>query len=181
MKELSFRNQTYTAKVMGSRTYRVVIRMRGDDVASMGCTCPHAESGNHCKHMAAVMYAIEQREKMSQSPEVKPFSASAEQEEYQYFDMGRIADGFVFSREQLAGAMQLVKKQTVILDEVKTRYTRFTSGTVLCGYAYGSYRGTRDSTDQEGAFIFNQYRDQHVIEVLGQNVTQQEDLKLEPV
>ena len=50
----------YTAVVEGTDDYDVEIEMRDDQVYDMACTCPYAAEGNYCKHMAAVLYEIEE-------------------------------------------------------------------------------------------------------------------------
>ena len=47
------------ADVIGSDTYSVEISLFQGLPAAMECTCPHAESGNNCKHMAAVLFAAD--------------------------------------------------------------------------------------------------------------------------
>lgn len=47
------------AVVEGSELYDVDIWLDHGCVEGMDCTCPYAESGESCKHMAAVLYAIE--------------------------------------------------------------------------------------------------------------------------
>ena len=52
----------YTATVSGSEDYSVEIYYRDnpfDDEIYMDCSCPYAEDGSNCKHMAALLYAIE--------------------------------------------------------------------------------------------------------------------------
>jgi len=52
----------YTATVSGSEDYSVEIYYSSspfDDEFYMDCSCPYAESGSNCKHMAALLYAIE--------------------------------------------------------------------------------------------------------------------------
>ena len=48
----------YTAFVDGTEEYGVEILLDGDSIEDMLCDCPHAEDGNYCKHMAAVLFAI---------------------------------------------------------------------------------------------------------------------------
>lgn len=36
------------------------IELEGENVIHMTCDCPHAESGNNCKHMAAVLFRFEE-------------------------------------------------------------------------------------------------------------------------
>lgn len=50
----------YKATVCGTEEYCVEIEVTGGDrVHDMYCDCPYAEDGHYCKHMAAVLYAIE--------------------------------------------------------------------------------------------------------------------------
>jgi uncharacterized Zn finger protein len=48
----------WSAQVAGTDTYDVQIEQRSDGTLICSCTCPY-EYGEHCKHMAAVLYAIE--------------------------------------------------------------------------------------------------------------------------
>jgi len=47
------------AVVAGTESYTVYIEF--EDLRTMQCTCPHFGSGNFCKHLAAVFYAIEDK------------------------------------------------------------------------------------------------------------------------
>lgn len=49
----------YKAVVNGTEEYSVEIEVSGDNIQDMFCDCPYADDGNYCKHMAAVLYAIE--------------------------------------------------------------------------------------------------------------------------
>lgn len=47
------------AEVSGTQEYHVEIRKAGGRVAQMECDCPYAAGGENCKHMAAVLFALE--------------------------------------------------------------------------------------------------------------------------
>ena len=47
------------AVVEGTEYYRVMIDREGDSLNSTYCSCPYAAKGNNCKHMAAVLYALD--------------------------------------------------------------------------------------------------------------------------
>ena len=49
----------YTACVDGTEEYAVEILLEGDSIEDMICDCPYAEDGNVCKHMAAVLFAVD--------------------------------------------------------------------------------------------------------------------------
>lgn len=51
------------ANVIGTEDYEVEISLNGGEISLMYCSCPYAEDGNHCKHMAAVLYEWEEKER----------------------------------------------------------------------------------------------------------------------
>lgn len=58
--EISIDEDGIEATVEGSEEYSVAIDLKNGQVEDMECTCPYAEDGAYCKHMAAVLYAYEQ-------------------------------------------------------------------------------------------------------------------------
>lgn len=60
VRELHKTRDGYEAEVEGSEDYVVEIIMQDESIREMYCDCPYAESGLNCKHMAAVLYAIEE-------------------------------------------------------------------------------------------------------------------------
>ena len=59
--ELHKTEHGYHAAVEGTEDYEVDIEMEGGRVCEMYCSCPYAENGNNCKHMAAVLFEIEEQ------------------------------------------------------------------------------------------------------------------------
>lgn len=49
----------FHATVVGSEDYEVEIEIKDGRVYDMWCSCPYAEDGTYCKHMAAVLYECE--------------------------------------------------------------------------------------------------------------------------
>ncbi|MBR3060629.1 MAG: SWIM zinc finger family protein [Oscillospiraceae bacterium] len=47
------------AAVEGTERYHVETSLREGQIMDMNCDCPYASDGNNCKHMAAVLYAVE--------------------------------------------------------------------------------------------------------------------------
>lgn len=56
VKNLTKNNSYHSAVVTGTKEYNVGISYEGNKIASMTCNCPYAQSGERCKHMAAVLY-----------------------------------------------------------------------------------------------------------------------------
>ena len=50
------------ARVEGSEEYCVEIQLTDGMPIDMSCDCPYADGGENCKHMAAVLYAVEAKE-----------------------------------------------------------------------------------------------------------------------
>lgn len=50
----------YMAIVEGGDEYEVEIEIKEKQIYDMYCSCPYAEDGNYCKHMAATLYKIEE-------------------------------------------------------------------------------------------------------------------------
>ena len=59
--ELKEAGSSVTAEVSGSRAYHVDIQRKDNCVARMSCDCPHAAGGENCKHMAAVLFALDEK------------------------------------------------------------------------------------------------------------------------
>ena len=49
------------AEVSGSQDYHIEIQRCGKRVERMSCDCPYADKDENCKHMAAVLFALEDR------------------------------------------------------------------------------------------------------------------------
>lgn len=58
--EFSYEDGVISAVVDGTEEYHIDIEVDGEDVMNMSCDCPHARSGNNCKHMAAVLFKYEE-------------------------------------------------------------------------------------------------------------------------
>ena len=90
VKNLSKNINCHSAVVYGTEEYNVTISYEDDKITSMTCNCPYAQSGERCKHMAAVLYTaygdISDRKVPEPMPEKKfdtilaPASAPAVQE-----------------------------------------------------------------------------------------------------
>ncbi len=142
---LSYNNNVYKARVLGKSAYDVEIKMREDDIIYMKCSCPYAASGQYCKHMAAVMYAVDEKgEELRKSKlgiqekKIQPFTVS--KDTYQYFDMRRITRDLEFSEKRYEDAKRLIQDKKIVLDKVDVGYHHFIQGVILCGVAYGTYQ-----------------------------------------
>lgn len=92
------------ATVEGTERYHVEITLREGRVMDMNCDCPYALDGHNCKHMAAVLYAVE-----DSSEAADPFGdfPAEEQERLQ-------ADNRVL--QQAVSAMSEEELRALILD-----------------------------------------------------------------
>ena len=112
VKRLTHRDHEWFAAVKGSRSYNVIARMGEDgDIEDMECSCLYAYNGQNCKHMAALLYAVEEDQKengvqtelelaqqrMDKEDKVI-FKKLAAQTEYNYFDLNEAANKLELSR-----------------------------------------------------------------------------------
>ena len=58
-------NGVINATVCGSEDYEVDITLINGKLYDAYCSCPYAEDGNYCKHMASVMYEYEENQERS--------------------------------------------------------------------------------------------------------------------
>ncbi len=58
--DLETDGERITALVDGTEEYEVEIELDDDSIRDLSCTCPYAEDGTPCKHMAAVLFAWEE-------------------------------------------------------------------------------------------------------------------------
>lgn len=56
VENLEISSDMIRAAVTGTEEYEVEISLDHGEITDMYCTCPYAEDGSHCKHMAAVLY-----------------------------------------------------------------------------------------------------------------------------
>ena len=69
--ELERTEDGYVAIVEGTEEYEVEILLEGDSIEDMLCDCPYAEDGNTCKHMAAVLFAVDAEPSEKKAPTTK--------------------------------------------------------------------------------------------------------------
>lgn len=79
VENMEIASDSIRADVIGTEEYEVEIALREGKVADMYCSCPYAEDGNHCKHMAAVLYQwSEEVQDAEDSQGASPKTISAE-------------------------------------------------------------------------------------------------------
>ena len=61
-----------TATVYGTEEYAVEIELDGNKIVDMDCDCPYSQSGNYCKHEAAVLYELTSSEDIFDSLDYPP-------------------------------------------------------------------------------------------------------------
>ena len=69
VESLEIEGNVVTAEVFGSELYDVELEIENGALADASCTCPYAEDGNYCKHMAAVLYALAEEAAEPDPPE----------------------------------------------------------------------------------------------------------------
>ncbi len=128
---------SYQAEVWGSEAYTVFAQFVNENKPRLVCDCPYAQDGLKCKHMAAVLYAIEaqqNREKqqvLKQKPtrtvvekkRIDPFSDISYEEEYRYFDIKRITRKLIFYDQTCEKAKQWIEDGMIEMKGVEFYYS----------------------------------------------------------
>ena len=157
VKRLHYTNGQWTAIVRGSRHYSVKIRLdENGEIRRMSCDCPFADGGENCKHMAAVLMAIEEEQKKDvQEEEVQqlqpdaaetekavsvPFPKMAARSDYIYFDLNYMVRDMEVSDRVWSKGRQASVHGDLQLDRVDIGYTSSYYGNELVGAAYGTAR-----------------------------------------
>lgn len=155
VKKLKYTDGRWMASVWGSRVYEVEIDLDADnEIDEMTCTCPHAQSGEYCKHMAAVLMTIEKRQKASRSqirsavdsakkPEeekavVNPFTKLAAREGYTYFDLNYMVRELPAAVRVWNKGRAMLKNNMISLEKVDIGYVSEYYGGYLQGEARAS-------------------------------------------
>lgn len=74
------------AEVVGSDEYEVTISLVDGQVARMSCSCPYAQGGKHCKHMAAVLFEWSEREASDKNLGLSFHAMEQEQHSINHFE-----------------------------------------------------------------------------------------------
>ena len=144
---------SFAASVSGSENYSVYIGIHDGTVTRMSCSCSFAAEGFHCKHMAAVLYAIVdqngagavsgqesagefspagavQDNATNQSePEFKEaHRLPTQQEAYQYYDVRSMMAARRIHEALLKEARGLIDGGSITLQEVQTGFDEFGTG-----------------------------------------------------
>ena len=120
---LSRKGKTYSAYVDGSgSTYRVSVRLDQDGLGQANCSCPYAQSGMYCKHMAAVLYALEPEKEKPEAvvlpilkvpeKEILRFTTKAAYQRNQYFTYAQR-----FEVRQLPNGMYRIRNEWGYMEE----------------------------------------------------------------
>ena len=144
VKGLMHRSNVYKAFVVGTIIYQTEIKMQNNVISYVECNCPHFKDGHYCKHLAAMLYAIEeegginQQEVLELDKKIRPFQVS--DDAYRYFDMGRIVAELEVEESKVNAAKKLIDDDKISLENLKIEYRYFTDGYKKCGTATALYK-----------------------------------------
>lgn len=101
--------KTYHADVYGDEIYEVEITV--EEPIKMSCNCPHAQAGNHCKHMAAVFIAYEKNSLATvDEKSYKDYPWYKKVKSY-VMRSGKVKDEYSFAREMNRCLMELSRSK----------------------------------------------------------------------
>ena len=164
--------EIYYAAVQGTEEYDVTIRLTGGKIEEMHCTCPYAEDGNHCKHMAAVLYEIVAREIPGKRSEkrssvmqgehqlIEPFASGEGDGKYRYYAPERFTRNLEIYADTWEKAQELIEKNTLQELEVRNCFTdeQSAEGKAVYAHAYikkGNYYPVSLSISRDRVYGMN--------------------------
>ena len=141
-------SNTISAVVNGTDDYEVEIELKNNIPENMYCTCPYAEDGNNCKHMAAVLfkweYEIKSSAKIKQYENIKEIVNTADEQMIRKFLYDIISNDEIMRLRFLNTINKTTNKDTLNV------YKNLVDSTIdeHCGYeGYIDYYGAADFID----------------------------------
>lgn len=141
-------NNTISAVVNGTEDYEVEIELKNNLPENMNCTCPYAEDGNNCKHMAAVLFKWDDEFKNSaknnQDENIEEIVNNADEQTVRKFLYDIISNDEIMRLRFLNTVNKNTNKTTLL------EYKKLVDSTIdeHCGYeGYIDYYGASDFID----------------------------------
>ncbi len=142
----------YVARVQGTEDMPYRIELPGNLTSGkisyneirngMHCTCPYAEGGNLCKHIAASLYRLEEMEITEETglleERFRPFreeegeageSCKGYREPYRYIDLDRLTGKLLIRKEDYEEALDMIRDKKLKGFAVRNSWDRFGENT----------------------------------------------------
>ena len=117
VKHITKRGNTFDAKVQGTELYYVKLHYDGYRIMDSSCSCPYASRGNYCKHMAAVLYKIDELKEEAYFNDKEDFVFPSTPSKTPVSGLISAA-----SRDQLEGILlELAKKDSAVEDRIRIK------------------------------------------------------------
>lgn len=162
----------YTANVRGTKNYNISVEITDDRVSEIECDCPYSQSGYYCKHMAAVLFAIDddmkkkqqelqQKELAAPKKRIYPFKKNPEKsdsEKYQYFDLGKITKDILIYDDTYKKATEILQNNQITNFKTQLGYNAYNASInneMLC-QVNATFEGDKKSSELIIIFDKNQ-------------------------
>lgn len=143
VKGLTANGDRVMARVLGTKVYLVQITGIRSGELRMSCSCPYAEDGQACKHMAAVLYAWEAQKEgrpvgAAAASETGKFSGrelfpNTEERKGLFFNPNQFTAGLTFTEEQIREARELVAGEQLRMGNLSLAYQNYGGNVMLTG------------------------------------------------
>ena len=120
VENLKITDKTVSAMVEGTEDYEVEIDLDHGMVENMSCTCPYAEDGKNCKHMAAVLYAWDENKDGGEPAKGKTLKTEKSQQEKSVSEFVETADIAVVKKFLIS----LLEEDDALFIRFKTAVTK---------------------------------------------------------
>lgn len=147
--ELHDEDGMVSAVVMGSEDYAVTLELWHDEPKYFTCSCPHAQEGNYCKHMAATAFAWQD----SQTSNTNFLPKDPSERAAQLVEQATLEALRLFALEAIAAHPGLV---VTLFDQIKQQPNKLTlpdylmkADRLLAGLGDGHYPDNDDYDDYD--------------------------------
>ena len=140
--DLEYDDTHISAVVCGSEDYEVYISLDNGEAADMECTCPYAEEGNDCKHMAAVLLAYEAETKTAKPNKAHKLTADELVNAADEKTLREFVLGIIRKDRQLRTRLELAVNKSSGSDDISAfkKNIKLTIRSFGGGYGYIEYR-----------------------------------------
>ncbi len=133
---------TITARVRGTRPYRVKLRVEGGDLA-YSCTCPVGADGAFCKHCVAVGLAWLEPGEITKAPEKKPAKPAVTMDDVRTYLAGQDKSALV----------DMLMEQAIDHDRLRQRLLMRAAKRGPRGLNIATYRQAIDDAVDQSGFV----------------------------
>lgn len=94
IKSVQIKDDYASALIKGTKNYHVIVHVKNNQFIDGQCDCPYYQTGNYCKHIASLLYYLEEgmNDNMSNIKETLNYLTNDELKEFIYDNLSGDSD-----------------------------------------------------------------------------------------